>query len=467
MKTLKLIDMTLKENVSSKDHPLTFKEKLEIARNLDRVKVDSIELPPLSGSKADLLSNKTIANLVNTGVSASVLVNVKNIDDTWESVHSAKNPSLNVIAPVSPVQMEYTCHMKAPALLAAIEDQVRKCRFHCENVEFTAEDATRAEKDFLIQAVRTAISAGANRITLSDTAGIMMPEEFSAFFSEIREKTIQDNVEYYVQTSNVISMASACAVSAVIHGADGVKCAAISASSPSLEDIANIIALRGADLDVDIRLRSTELNRTITQLNRIMDARQTHTDFDSSAVADLPNVCLDANDGINEVIKVIKQIGYELSDEDNSKVYEAFRQVAVNKQFVGPKELDAIIASTAMQVPSSYRLDHYVINSGNVISATANIALEHEGQKLRSVAVGDGPVDAAFLAIEQIIGHHYELDDFQIQTVTEGREAMGSALVKLRANGKLYSGNGISTDIIGASIRAYISALNKIVYDEA
>jgi len=139
--------------------------------------------------------------------------------------------------------------------------------------------------------------------------------------------------------------------------------------------------------------------------------------------------------------------------------------VAVKKNFVGTRELDAIVASAAMQVPSTYRIVSYVINSGNVITATANLTLEKNGNKLRSVAIGDGPVDAAFLAIEQIIGYHYELDDFQIQTVTEGREAMGSALVKLRANGKIYSGNGISTDIIGASIRAYISALNKIVYE--
>ena len=108
-----------------------------------------------------------------------------------------------------------------------------------------------------------------------------------------------------------------------------------------------------------------------------------------------------------------------------------------------------------------------VINSGNVITATSHIRMEKDGQILDGLAVGDGPVDASFLAIEQIIGHHYELDDFQIQTVTEGRDAMGSALVKLRAGGRVYSGNGISTDIIGASIRAYISALNKIVYEDA
>ena len=178
-------------------------------------------------------------------------------------------------------------------------------------------------------------------------------------------------------------------------------------------------------------------------------------------------IYLTSHDDIAAVAKVADQLGYDLSEEDNAKVYEAFLRVANKKHFVGTRELDAIIASTAMQVPTSFRIDNYVINSGNVITATANLLLEKDGEKLRGVGVGDGPIDAAFDAIEQIIGHHYELDDFQIQTVTEGRDAMGSALVKLRADGKVYSGSGISTDIIGASIRAYISALNKIVYDEA
>ena len=158
-------------------------------------------------------------------------------------------------------------------------------------------------------------------------------------------------------------------------------------------------------------------------------------------------------------------MGYDLSEEDTAKVYEAFRRIADKKHFVGVKELEAIVATSAFQVPSTYRIDQYVVTNGNRVAAMANITLERDGKKLQGVSMGDGPVDAAFLAIEQIIGHHYELDDFQIQTVTEGREAMGSALVKLRSGGRLYSGNGISTDIIGASIRAYISALNKIVYE--
>ena len=159
-------------------------------------------------------------------------------------------------------------------------------------------------------------------------------------------------------------------------------------------------------------------------------------------------------------------MGYELSDEDNGKVYDEFKRVTDKKGTIGARELEAIIASTAMQVPSTYHLINYVVNSGNIISATANITLEKDGETLSGVSIGDGPIDAAFHAIEQIVGFHYELDDFQIQAVTKGREAIGSSLIRLRADGKLYSGNGVSTDIIGACIRAYINALNKIVYGE-
>ena len=123
-------------------------------------------------------------------------------------------------------------------------------------------------------------------------------------------------------------------------------------------------------------------------------------------------------------------------------------------------------SSDLMQVPPTYTLESYVVTAGNTISATANLKLRRNGKSLSGVSLGDGPIDAAFLAIESITGHHYELDDFQIQSVTEGREAMGQTVVKLRSEGKVYSGRGISTDIVGASIAAYINALNKIVYEE-
>ena len=172
---------------------------------------------------------------------------------------------------------------------------------------------------------------------------------------------------------------------------------------------------------------------------------------------------LNPTDDINTVKMIVEKMGYELSEDDNKRVYDEF--VKLKKQ-IGSRELDAIIASVTMQVAPTYKLKSYVVNNGNIITPTAQVELDYKGESKQGFCIGDGPIDAAFLAIEQITGHHYELDDFQIQSVTEGREAVGSAIVKLRSEGKLYSGKGISTDIIGASINAYINALNKICFEE-
>ncbi len=468
MKTIKLIDMTLALLPTLREGALTFKEKLEIARSLDRLKVDGIELAPTDGQKADQLAGKTIAAMVSSPLIAGVDVATGDVASTWESVRGAKQPRLNLLAPLSPALMEYTCHKKAPAMLEAVRAQVKEARSLCEQVEFTAVDATRAEKDFLCQAVAAALDCGATRITLCDTAGVLLPDEFAAFIAGVQAGVpALAGAELLVQVSNDMSMGAACAAAAITRGAAGVKCTAVDAGYPTLQQLSKLVEIKGTAMDIACNLRTTELNRVVSQLNRMLHSKdETQSPLGNVAVGDTAGVCLSESDDIGEVIKVVRQLGYDLSDEDNAKVYEAFKRVARHKHFVGTRELDAIIASTALQVPSTYYIENYVINSGNVITATANILLGRGEEKLRGVGVGDGPIDAAFLAIEQIIGHHYELDDFQIQTVTEGRDAMGSALVKLRANGRVYSGNGISTDIIGASIRAYISALNKIVYEE-
>ena len=469
MRTLKFIDMTLRQAGPSFGKELSFKEKLEIARSLDRLKADTIELAPISGSRADQLANRTIASMAVTRISAAVDISVGNIEETWESVRPAKKPKLNIIAPVSPVQMEYVCHKKAPAMLALIEEKVKEARFYSEYVEFSAVDATRAETGFLYQALNTAIDAGANKITVADTAGVMMPDEFEAFIKGIMENVPGlSEIELYVEISDSLNMALACAAAAVRQGAAGVKCMAIEDGYPTMEELAHFVEVKGADLGIMTQVRVTELHRVVGQLRKIILPEETESSrFSNIALEDVANVCLDASDDISEVNRVVRQMGYDLSEQDKGKVYEAFMRVAEKKQFVGTKELDAIIASSAMQVPSTYHIKNYVINSGNVITATANVLLTRDGVDVRGVGIGDGPIDAAFSAIEQIVGHRYELDDFQIQTVTEGRDAMGSALVKLRAEGRVYSGNGISTDIIGASIRAYLSALNKIIYEDA
>ena len=467
MKTIRIYDSTMREMASAQNSSLTFREKLEIVRSLEKLRVDTIELPRIEDGKADSLLNRTVASMVSSELSATVGYTADSVKEAWESIRAAKKPALHVILPVSTVQMEYVCQKKAPAMLKLIEELVSACRFYCETVEFSAQDATRAEESFLAQAVQTAIRAGASRVTFCDNAGLMTPAEFGAFLDKIKADVPElEKAEIGVQASDELRMATACAAQAVASGAVGVKTTISAMGTATLEDFARFVRARGTELGIEAGLRFTELSRTTRQLEWMFSAKKSDAVVQTAEAGATEGICLDVNDPIGEVIKVVNQLGYDLSDEDNARVYEAFKRVAEKKNFVGTKELEAIVASSALQVPSTYHLDSYVINSGNIITATANLTLEKDGKKMRGMSVGDGPIDAAFLAIEQIIGHHYELDDFQIQAITEGREAMGSALVKLRANGRLYSGNGISTDIIGASIRAYISALNKIVYEE-
>ena len=470
MKTVKISDITLREASRSRTAALSFKEQVEIARTLDRLQVDAVELPPIGDAKSDALSNKTIASVVNYArVSAAAGLTEESVEAAWESVKSARKPSLHILLPASAVQMEYLCHKKAPAMLELTRALVGKARYHTEQVEFSALDATRSEPEVLRQMLEAAVEAGAEMVTVCDSAGIMTPDECAGFIRSLLEQVpALGRVQLGVELSNNLKMAVACAAAAVDAGAQVVKTAITPMDVPTTKAFAAYMTARGESKGLRCGLRTTELARAASQLQWMLQTqRSSGSPFDSGVDDGAPAVCLTAGDDIGEVAKVVRRLGYDLSEEDNARVFESFRRIAAKKHFVSTRELEAIVASSAMQVPSVYRIVSYVITCGNTTSAMANLVLEKGGERQQGVCAGDGPIDAAFLAIEQIIGHHYELADYQIQTVTEGREAMGSALVKLRSNGKLYSGNGISTDVIGASIRAYISALNKIVYEDA
>ncbi len=466
MKTIEISDVTLR--LAEGGGALSFKERVEIARTLDRLGVDQIELPALKDDKGDVLRNKTIASVVTSArLAAAVGLTEESVEAAWDSVKGARRPVLHVMLPASSVQMEYVCHKKAPAMLELAKSLVARARYFTEHVELSVLDATRAEEDFLCRLLAEAAAAGAAAVTVCDSAGIMTPDECALFVRSLLEKVPGlGKVRLGVELSDGLRMSAACAAAAIDAGASVVKAAITPMGVPSTQDLAAYLTARGEGKGLRWNLRTTELTRAAGQLQWMMQTQRSGgSPFDSGVDDTGTTVCLTGGDSIDEMVKVVRHLGYDLSEEDNARVYEAFQRIAAKKHFVSARELDAIVASAAMQVPSVYRIASYVITCGNMTSAMANLTLEKDGEKQQGVCAGDGPIDAAFLAIEQIIGHHYELADYQIQTVTEGREAMGSALVKLRSNGKLYSGNGISTDVIGASIRAYISALNKIVYE--
>ena len=457
MKQIKIADATLcREN----SH-FSFKEKIEIARQLENLNVDVIEFPEIASAKADILLVKTVSSFVkNSIISVAAGIGENSVNDAITSLSNAKNAQVRIELPVSPVGMEYTCHKKPDKILAHIENCVKSAKAAVSNVEFCAIDATRAEEDFLKMAIDTAISAGATSISVCDSAANMLPDDFAAFAKKIADMC---SVPVGVKCDNKNGLAIAQAILAVKQGVTTVK-TAVDGATVQLDVFADMIKNCGNDYGFASNVMTTELHRIVKQIRWVtgnsQNAATTIKTTDDTAVH------LDKNDDIDAVATAAAKLGYDLSEEDKAKVYEEFLRVAEKKN-VGLKELEAIIASVALQVPATYSLVNYVINTGNIIPASAQITIKKGDEQLQGVCIGDGPIDAAFLAVEQIIGHHYELDDFQIQSVTEGKEAMGSALVKLRAGGKLYSGNGISTDIISASIRAYINAVNKIVYEEA
>ena len=468
MDQIRISDMTMKQ--TGKGFSLSFKEKIEIPKLLDKLGVSVIELEPIVQQKIDALRIKSVASTVKHSVVAvPVQLSKESIDATWNALKEAKHPRLQVCASVSTVQMEYLFKKKPEAMLSAIEEAVAACCQKTAAVEFVADDATRSDPAFLYKAIRAAISAGAKTVTVCDATGSILPDELGEFVNALYESVPElSAITLGLSCQNELAMADACAIAAIKHGVREIKAAAYPINRISLSNVSRLLAAKGDVWGVSCGVRTVEMNRIVKQIAWMCEtSRSKNSPFDNGVQETDNEIALTAHDNMGAVLKAVERLGYDLSEEDGARVWEAFKAIAARREVITSRELDTIVASAAMQVPSTYVLRSYSITASNTSSSMAHMQLEKHGQKLEGVALGDGPVDAAFLAIENILGCHYELDDFQIRSVTEGREAMGETVVKLRSSGKLYSGRGTSTDIVGSSIQAYINALNKITYEEA
>ncbi len=463
MREIKISDITLREE---NKYNLSFKEKIEIAKLLNKLNVDVIETAPITKGKKDILFLHSIAPiLTNSTLSCPVGYSDETVEQAYNAIKEAKSHRLLINVPVSTVQMEYVLHKKSKATIELMETLIDKSKEFTNSIEVSLIDATRADFDFLVSVIKSAIKKDIKIINLCDSAGEMLPFEFEDFLNKINENIPEaKNVSISVECSDGLEMAASCAVSCIRCGVSQLKTSLFTGNQPSLSAVSHIFREKADFLGVYTNINSTMLDNSVNKIKN-MFSNSAVTPFDGGTNIS-ENIELSKQADIAVVKSAVEKLGYELSEDDMAKVFAEFVKISANKK-IGSKELEAIIASVAMQVAPTYKLVSYVINNGNVISPTAQIQLEKNGQIYQGVCVGDGPIDAAFLAIEQITGHHFELDNFQIQAITEGRGAMGEAVVKLRYNGKPYSGKGISTDIIGSSINAYINALNKICFEEA
>lgn len=459
MKKLTVLDYTL-SSIETGENPLLFREKTAISSMLDSCGADVILLPPLKKLREDTVIYRTIAGIVKRAAVSVSCSAEEELEKAYESISQAVCPVLTVSLPVSTVQMEYLFHIKQSAMPARIGALVSRAAELCDRVIFAAEDASRSDRAFLREACAAAQDAGASAVLLCDTAGVFSPDEIGAL---VRDVLPFVEIPVYVRVSDALHMAAACALSAISAGADGVCCAASGRDVLPTGDLSDLIAVRGGAMGVESGLDSTKIHRDILKVLRSSPEQAKP----ASEGGRCDDIFLDGDSSLPDVGAASSALGYELSEEDLGKVHTALRAIASKKGTIGARELEALIASYAMQVPSTYHVIGYNASCSNITSSMAHVVLQRDGEDLSGVATGDGPIDAAFRAIEQIVGFHYELDDFQIRAVTEGKEALGEALVRLRSGGRLYSGSGISTDIVGSSIRAYVNALNKIVAGEA
>lgn len=462
MRKINIADVTLKRLSKEREVSLLFREKSAIANSAESLGVDVIELPAIKNCREDAIIYKTIAqNAQNAILAVPVGFSNEEVACAWECIKYAKNPRLQVELPISTIQMEYTYHVKQEKMLEKIVELIKTAKTYCNDVEFSALDATRASVDFLVNVASCAQDNGVTIITICDDAGTSTPEEFASLVEKVKQAV---SIPVYVQVSDKISMAVASAFASIAKGADGLKCAMIGKDVLLAGKICDAINVCGASIDAKVELKSTKIHASIDDIV----SKINHKEYaDKDEVSDKNKILLDETSTIADVMQSAVTLGYDLLEEDCGKVLKALIKVCEIRGAVGAKEFEALIASNAMQAPSTYHFETYTTTSSNVSNSMSQVTLKCNGEIMCGVSSGDGPIDSAFRAIEQCIGHHYELDDFQVQAVTEGKEALGSALVKLRNNGKLYSGNGTSTDIVGASIRAYINALNKIVAEEA
>lgn len=462
MRKINITDITLKKLSEEREVSLLFREKSAIANCAVLLGTDAVELPPVKNLREDTIIYKTIAqNVQKATLSIPVGFNKEDIASAWECVKDAKNPRLQIELPVSTIQMEYTYHVKQDKMISKISELIKEAKTFCDDVEFIALDATRADEDFLVAVAKEAEANGAGIITVCDNAGASIPEEIASIVKKIKEAV---NISVYVQVSEKINMGVASAFAAIKEGADGLKCAMAGEDVLHTGKIADAISVCSAQLDAETMLNNTKIHASIDDMLRSINHESYKTE---NVVSEKKKILLDSNASLSQVAQAAEILGYDLSEADLGNVHKSLVQVCDKKGAVGAKEFEALIASSAMQAPSTYHFESYTTTCSNSSSSMSQVTLSCDGETICGVSAGDGPIDSVFRAIEQCVGHHYEVDDFQVQSVTEGKEALGSALVRLRNNGKLYSGNGTSTDIVAASIRAYINALNKIVFEEA
>jgi len=495
-KVIKFFDTTLRDGEQSPGCSMNLKEKIKMAKRLELLNVDVIEAGFAIASEGDFEAVKMVAETVKKPVVASLARALKpDIDRAYEAVKNAQHPRIHTFLATSEIHRKYKLKMSKEEVIEQTKTMVKYAKSKCEDIEFSAEDATRTEKEFLVEVFNTAIESGANVINIPDTVGYTTPDEFYSLVSYVKER-IPKNIEISVHCHNDLGLAVANSVAAIKGGATQVECTINGigerAGNAALEELVMILDTRKDYFDFKTNINTKQIMKASKDLIAItgVDVQPNKAIVGDNAFAHEAGIhqhgvinnkstyeimspeqigleenkmVLGKHSGKHAFSEKIESLGYDLSDENLRKAFKIFKDLADKKKEVYESDIEAIIRDDIYEIEDQVSLERYVINCGNTINPTVTIAVQHDDETFEEVSSGDGVVDASFNAIEKIFDIGLILKDYRIKSISKGTDALGEARVKILYKDKTYHGIGLSTDVIEASIKAYINVINKIL----
>lgn len=502
MEQVRIFDTTLRDGEQSPGCSMNLREKIEVAKTLEKMHVDIIEAGFAIASPGDFESVKTIAETIRGCTIASLARSTpKDIDTAWEAVKGAADPRIHVFIATSPLHMEYKLRMSPEQVLEQAGAMVSYAKKYCSNIEFSAEDATRSDPMFLRKVVERVIACGAETINLPDTVGYTTPGEMRELIEDIKYNVKgAENVIFSVHCHNDLGMATANALAGVLGGARQVECTINGlgerAGNTSLEEIVMAIRTRqdvtGLTTGIDttqihrasqtvynIIGQTAPLNKPIVGRNAfaheagihqhgVLANKKTYEIMTPESVGiHVNNLVLGKHSGRHAVGQRLEELGFVLTKEELDRCFDEFKVVCDKKKNITDADLEAIVTHNTNIVyedeAEGYKLDWFQMSTSNFTTATCTVSLEKDGEKKQDVALGDGPIDAAYNAIDSIIQPSpHSFDIFNIHSISEGKDTLGDVTVKVNAYDRTFTGRGLSTDIMEASINAYLKALNRM-----
>ena len=502
MRKVDIFDTTLRDGEQAPGCSLNATEKLEIAQQLARAGVDVIEAGFAASSPGDFAAIQLIAKEVRGPVITALARGVReDIDAVAAAVKGAERPRIHIVVSASDIHLQRKMRKSKEEVLQMGVDSVRYARNFCDDVEYSTEDASRADLDYLSHTLEEVIKAGATVVNIPDTVGYAVPGEwFETFYAIMQRVSNIDKVKISVHCHDDLGMGVANSLEAIRAGVSQVEgCfngVGERAGNASLEEIIMALHMRpdyyNARTDIKLKelYRTCHLianrmgmpiprNKAIVGGNAFAHSSGIHQDgiikdrinyeIISPELIGLESsdIILSARSGRAALNYRLQALGYELNPEELKAVYDRFLQVADRKKEVFDEDLRAIMNDQVVHMPETFKLEYLAISSVTGETPSASVHLRINDDVKEATMHGDGPVDAAYKAVDQITKFLVKLEDYSVRSVTQGQEAMGEATVKVRDNGHQVIGRAATTDVVEASVLAYVNAMNKIVEERA